>query len=53
MRSEQANNGMKEGKAQSIGRRLSCRTFAANAARFQLHALAYDLGNFVRTAGDS
>ena len=28
---------------------LSCRTFAANAVRLQLHALAYDLGNFLRT----
>jgi hypothetical protein len=29
--------------------RLSCRSFAANAARLQLHALAYNLGNFLRT----
>src|SRR5271166_2788527 len=29
--------------------RLSCRTFAANVVRLQLHALAYDLGNFMRT----
>jgi hypothetical protein len=29
--------------------RLSCRSFAANAVRLQLHALAYDLGNFLRT----
>ena len=28
---------------------LSCRTFAANAVRLQLHALAYNLGNFLRT----
>jgi hypothetical protein len=28
---------------------LSCRTFAANAVRLQLHALAYNLGNFMRT----
>jgi hypothetical protein len=28
---------------------LSCRTFAADAFRLQLHALAYDLGNFLRT----
>jgi Transposase DDE domain group 1 len=28
---------------------LSCRSFAANAVRFQLHALAYNLGNFLRT----
>jgi hypothetical protein len=26
-----------------------CRTFAANAVRLQLHALAYNLGNFMRT----
>jgi hypothetical protein len=25
------------------------RSFAANAARLQLHALAYNLGNFMRT----
>jgi predicted membrane chloride channel (bestrophin family) len=31
------------------GRALSCRTFAANAVRLQLHALAYNLGNFLRT----
>jgi len=29
--------------------RLSCRTFAANAVRLQLHTLAYNLGNFLRT----
>ena len=29
--------------------RLSCRRFAADAARLQLHALAYNLGNFMRT----
>jgi len=28
--------------------RLSCRSFAANAVRLQLHALAYNLGNFMR-----
>jgi len=28
---------------------LSCRTFAANAVRLQLHALACNLGNFLRT----
>jgi hypothetical protein len=32
-----------------IGTRLSCRTFAANAVRLQLHALAYNPGNFLRT----
>jgi hypothetical protein len=29
--------------------RLSCRSFAANAVRLQLHVLAYNLGNFMRT----
>ena len=29
--------------------RLSCRSFAANAVRLHLHALAYNLGNFMRT----
>jgi hypothetical protein len=29
--------------------RFSCRLFAANAVRLQLHALAYNLGNFLRT----
>jgi hypothetical protein len=28
---------------------LMCRSFAANAVRLQLHALAYNLGNFMRT----
>ena len=29
--------------------RLSCRTFTATAVRLQLHALAYNLGNLMRT----
>ena len=29
--------------------RLSCRKFAHNAVRLQFHALAYNLGNFLRT----
>jgi hypothetical protein len=29
--------------------RLSCRSFSANAVRLQLHALAYNMGNFLRT----
>ena len=29
--------------------RLSCRKFRNNAVRLQLHALAYNLGNFMRT----
>ena len=40
---------IKEGKKAVKWTRLSCRTFAANAVRLQLHALAYNLGNFMRT----
>jgi hypothetical protein len=29
--------------------RLSCTRFAANAVQLQLHALAYNLANFLRT----
>jgi hypothetical protein len=39
---------IKEGKGAIKWTRLSCRTFA-NAVRLQLHALAYNLGNFLRT----
>jgi hypothetical protein len=39
---------IKEGKNAIKWTRLSCRTFAANAVRLQLHALAYNLGNFLR-----
>jgi hypothetical protein len=39
----------KEGKRAIGWTRLSCRSFAANAVRFQIHALAYNLGNFLRT----
>ena len=28
---------------------MSCRSFSANAVRLQLHALAYNLGNFLHT----
>src|SRR3954447_23199257 len=40
---------IKEGKNAVKWTRLSCRTFAANAVRLQLHVLAYNLGNFMRT----
>ena len=40
---------IKEGKGASRWTRLSCRSFAANAVRLELHALAYNLGNFLRT----
>jgi hypothetical protein len=40
---------IKEGKNAIKWTRLSCRMFAANAVRLQLHALAYNIGNFMRT----
>jgi hypothetical protein len=40
---------IKEGKNAIKWTRLSCRTFSANAVRLQLHALAYNLANFMRT----
>ena len=40
---------IKEGKGAIKWTRLSCRFFAANAVRLQLHTLAYNLGNFLRT----
>jgi len=39
---------IKEGKGAVKWTRLSCRSFAANAVRLQLHALSYNLGNFLR-----
>ena len=44
-----AEQWIKEGKNAIKWTRLSCRTFAANAVRLQLHVLAYNLGNFMRT----
>ena len=44
-----AEQWIKEGKSAIKWTRLSCRTFAANAVRLQLHVLAYNLGNFMRT----
>jgi hypothetical protein len=43
----------KEGKRAIKWTRLSCRTFVANAVRLQLHALAYNLGKVMRTAGNA
>ena len=43
-----AEQWIKEGKNAIKWTRLSCRSFAANAVRLQLHALAYNLGNFMR-----
>ena len=44
-----AEQWIKEGKNAVKWTRLSCRTMKANAVRLQLHALAYNLANFLRT----
>jgi hypothetical protein len=44
-----AEQHIKEGKNAIVWTRLSCRKFQNNAVRLQLHALAYNLGNFMRT----
>ncbi len=44
-----AEQWIKEGKRAIKWTRLSCCSFAANAVRLQLHALGYNLGNFMRT----
>jgi len=44
-----AEQWIKEGKNAITWTRLSCCRFAANAVRLQLHALAYNLANFLRT----
>ena len=44
-----AEQYIKEVKGAIKRTRLSCRFFAANAVRLQLHVLAYNLGNFMRT----
>jgi len=44
-----AEQHIKEGKYTLKWTRLSCMRFAANAVRLQLHALAYNLANFLRT----
>lgn len=44
-----AEQWIKEGKNAVKWTRLSCRSMAANAVRLQLHALAYNLANFMRT----
>jgi len=40
---------IKHGKGAINWTRLSCRSLAANAVRLPLHALAYNLGDFMRT----
>ena len=44
-----AEQWIKEGKNAIKWTRLSCFSFAANAVRLQLHALAYNLANLMRT----
>ena len=44
-----AEQHIREGKNAVKWTRLSCRTFRNNAVRLQLHALAYNLANFMRT----
>ncbi len=44
-----AEQWIKEGKNAINWTRLSCHRFHNNAVRLQLHALAYNLGNFLRT----
>ena len=44
-----AEQYIKEGKHALKWTRLSCQTFKANEVRLQLHALAYNLSNFLRT----
>jgi len=44
-----AEQYIKEGKNAVKWTRLSCRTMKGNAVRLQLHALAYNLANFLRT----
>ena len=44
-----AEQWIKEGKNAVKWTRLSCTEFRANAVRLELHALAYNLANFLRT----
>jgi Transposase DDE domain group 1 len=44
-----AEQHIKEGKNAIRWTRLSCNAFRYNAVRLQLHALAYNLANFLRT----
>ena len=44
-----AEQHIKEGKYALKWTRLSCMRFVANAVRLQLHTLAYNLANFLRT----
>ncbi len=44
-----AEQWIKEGKQAINWTRLSCHGFRNNAVRLQIHVLAYNLGNFLRT----
>src|ERR687886_1809803 len=44
-----AEQWIREGKQAAKWTRLSCRSMTANAVRLQLHALAYNLANVLRT----
>lgn len=44
-----AEQYIKEGKYALKWTRLSCKSFKANQVRLQLHALAYNMANFLRT----
>ena len=44
-----AEQWIKEGKSAVKWTRLSCRTMSANAVRLQLHVLAYNMANLLRT----
>ncbi len=44
-----AEQWIKEGKHAISGTRLSCQKFRNNEVQLQLHALAYNLANFMRT----
>jgi hypothetical protein len=44
-----AEQWIREGKIALRWTRLSCHAFRHNAVRLQLHALAYNLANFLRT----
>ena len=43
------SNTSRKARTRSNGTRLSCRRFRDNAVRLQLHTLAYNLANFMRT----
>jgi Transposase DDE domain group 1 len=43
------SSGSRKARARSSGPGCHAGAFAANAVRLQLHALAYNLGNFMRT----